>query len=356
MTDKLTIKAGKTALAHIRERGLAPEDITAVLGASGAAKWLSIYGLDRAVFSRWLHGITHQVSLLGSSIGAWKLAAAAQEDPGRAFDRLRDAYISQTYRGRVTPEKITDESLKILNRFIPRETIPGILSHPYIKLGFLSVRCRGLMAEDNTPALGAGILAGYLLNLATRRTQAMFFNRVLFRVPGAGATPFNINGFGAEQVALDMENFYRALLSSGSIPVVMDGIRDIPGARAGVYRDGGILDYHPLFSLKHHEPGFILYPHFYPHIIPGWFDKTMKRRRAVGEMADRVILVSPSPDFVSQLPYGRIPDRKDFLRFRGNDRERYRAWHAVAVKSLELGDAFLDAVASGRIRKMAAPL
>ncbi len=355
MTDKLIIKAGRAAYAHIRENGLQPEDITAILGASGAAKWLSIYGLDRAIFSQWLRGASHRIWLLGTSIGAWKLAAAAQNDPGRAFDCLKNSYISQTYRGRITPEKITSESLKILNRFLPGERVQEIFVHPFIKLGFASVRCKGPMAMENNGALGLGILSAYALNLFSRRTQGLLFERTLFHLPGAGQWPLNMDGFSLTRTELNPDNFQQALLSSGSIPVVMEGVRDIPGIKKGVYRDGGILDYHPAFSMKTGCKGFILYPHFYSHIIPGWFDKKLSRRRAGGRLVDHTILLAPSPNFVSKLPCGRIPDRKDFLRFRGNDRERYRLWHAAAQKSRELGDEFLDAVASGRISDRVVP-
>ncbi|PIE61999.1 MAG: hypothetical protein CSA29_00405 [Desulfobacterales bacterium] len=355
MSDTLIIKAGKTALAHIRENGLAPEDITAVFGASGAAKWLSIYGLDRAVFSQWLSGITHRICLLGTSVGAWKLTAAAQQDPGRAFDRFKDAYISQTYRGRVTPQKITTESLKILNRFVPAEKIHEILSHPFLKLGFLSVRCKNAMASEKYWAQGAGVMAAALLNLGARKTQRVFFERVLFQVPGTGKLPIDMQVFGGDPVDLDRNNFYSALMSSGSIPLVMEGVYDIPGAQPGVYRDGGILDYHPTFPLKSDESGFILYPHFYPYLIPGWFDKALEGRHAGGRLVDRIILVAPSPEYVAGLPLSRIPDRKDFIRFRGNDRGRYQIWHSAASKSLELGHRFLTVVNSGEIREMACP-
>lgn len=355
MTDKIVVKAGRTAWEHIKENGLSPGDISAVFGASGAAKWLSIYGLDRAVFSQWLNGISHKIFLLGTSVGAWKLAAAAQPDPARAFDRLKDAYISQTYRGRITPARITSESYKILNWFVPRETIPGILCNPFFKLGFLSVKCRGIMAMEKGVAQGLGILSAWAGNLISRRSQAAFFQRILFHVPGAGPLPVDTRGFSMDQVDLNAHNFHPALLSSGSIPLVMEGVRDIPGTRPGVYMDGGVLDYHPLFPMVKDQEGFILYPHFYPHIVPGWFDKDITGRRAAGDMADRMILIAPSPEFVARLPYSRIPDRQDFLRFQGNDRERYRTWNFAAGKSRELGTAFLETVSSNRIRDIVQP-
>jgi len=54
MTGLLEIRAGKSAFKHITENGLQPNDISYVFGASGAAKWLAIYGLDRAIFGQWL--------------------------------------------------------------------------------------------------------------------------------------------------------------------------------------------------------------------------------------------------------------------------------------------------------------
>ncbi len=349
MTDKLIIKAGRAAYAYVRENGLAPRDITAVIGASGAAKWLSIYGLDRAIFSQWLNGAAHEIHLFGTSVGAWKLAAGAQNDPGRAFDRLKDAYISQTYRGRITPEKIRSESLKILDRFVPRERVREIFAQRFLKLGFASVRCKGPMAMENIGALGMGIIAGFVLNSFSRRTQGVLFERTLFHVPGAEQWPMDLAGFSLTRAELNLDIYQKALLSSGSIPIIMEGVKDIPGVPEGVYRDGGILDYHPAFPLRPGCPGFILYPHFYPEIVPGWFDKNLARRRAGGSLLDHIILLAPSREFVDRFPLGRIPDRKDFIRFKGRDKERYRVWQAAAQKSRELGADFLEAVESGRI-------
>ena len=50
----LVIAAGKTALAHIRRNGLSPADIRAIFGASGAATWLAIAGLDHKLFAQFM--------------------------------------------------------------------------------------------------------------------------------------------------------------------------------------------------------------------------------------------------------------------------------------------------------------
>ncbi|MEC7154799.1 MAG: hypothetical protein VXW66_04980 [Pseudomonadota bacterium] len=85
MEDVLTLAAGPTALKHVREHGLSPNDVRTIFGASGAAKWLAIAGLDKAIFGNWMadRTATAPVDLYGTSVGAFKLAAAARRDPGR---------------------------------------------------------------------------------------------------------------------------------------------------------------------------------------------------------------------------------------------------------------------------------
>ncbi len=350
MTALLEIRAGRTALAHIRRQGLTPADIRVVTGASGAAKWLSIYGLYRTIFSQWLQDVSQPVFLYGTSIGAWTLAAGAQADPARAYDQLKAAYIAQVYRGNITPEKISEVSFQILDRVFGPDRVAEILNHPSIQLGFSAVRCKGPMAMESLSAQTGGMFAGFGLNLFSKRTQRLFFKRTLFHTGTASVrVPVRFSGPGTDKVVLDRTNFRQALLASGSIPVVMSGIRDIPASPPGMYRDGGILDYHPVVSLKKEAPGFILYPHFYPWIIPGWFDKTLPWRRARGKVLDRTILVSPSDAFVRKLPFKRIPDRKDFIRFQGRDPQRFRTWDAAAQLSLELGSEFLDLIKTGQI-------
>lgn len=67
-------------------------------------------------------------------------------------------------------------------------------------------------------------------------------------------------------VALNAGNLRQALLASGSIPMVMEGVRDLPGAGAGTFRDGGLLDYH--LDLPYSGDDIVLYPHFTDRVIP----------------------------------------------------------------------------------------
>ena len=346
----LLILAGKSAYNHIRENGLKPSDISAVLGASGAAKWLVLYGLDSAIFSQWFQGRDKPLALFGTSIGAWKLTAAAQDDPGQAFDRLKDAYIRQSYKGRPTANDVSRESLRIMEAVLDSGGINQILSHPFCRLNFSAVRCRGWMAREKPLPLLAGMAWAFGLNLISRDLQGQAFERTVFYDPRAPKPVLDYSEFPARAVPLASNNFSSALLATGSIPLIMNGVQDIPGAPHGIYRDGGLLDYHPVFSLAPDTEGLILYPHFYPHIVRGWFDKKMPKRWATGELLDRTIILAPSPGFVSRLPFGRIPDRKDFERFQDQDHIRQPAWKKAAQLSKKLGQDFLDLSDTGKIR------
>ena len=131
----------------------------------------------------------------------------------------------------------------------------------------------------------------------------------------------------------------------------MSGGRDIPGAPRGTYRDGGVADYHFGAEVDPRD-GIALYPHFYPELVPGWFDKSLPWRRTRG--LRRVVLIAPSAEHVAALPGGRIPDRNDFTRMR--DVERIAAWRRVLALGERMGHELGELLASGRIGRAARPL
>ncbi|WP_321495754.1 patatin-like phospholipase family protein [uncultured Desulfobacter sp.] len=350
MSDNLTILAGPTAYRHIKENGLSPDDIDAMLGASGAAKWLGISGLDSAIFSQWFSGRTRALHLFGTSIGAWKFAAAAQANCKEAFDRLRHAYSHQHYKGSISAVQISRETRRIMDAFLTPQAIDEILNHPWIRIGFSAVRCKGFIGSHHGLVQAMGVGQAFALNAISRKLQRMCFERVLFHHPQYDTGILEENNFPTTTIPLDRTNFAKALLASGSIPMVMEGVTHIAGAPGGTYRDGGLIDYHPAFSLNPEQTGFILYPHFYTHLTPGWFDKKLTKRRLKGKAVDRTILLAPSPRFVSTLPFGRIPDRQDFVRLMGRDNERIQAWTKAADMCRILGDEFMEATQNGSIR------
>ena len=70
--------------------------------------------------------------------------------------------------------------------------------------------------------------------------------------------------------------------------------------------------------------------------------------------SENVLVVSPSDEFVAKLPYGKIPDRNDFVKLPYKERVRY--WSVVIQESQRLGDEFLEQVNSGRVRETVQPL
>ncbi|NNL57070.1 MAG: patatin-like phospholipase family protein, partial [Pseudomonadales bacterium] len=143
------------------------------------------------------------------------------------------------------------------------------------------------------------------------------------------------------------------ILASGSLPVYMRGITGLGTAGDAVFRDGGLLDYHPVpANVLARSDGLVLYPHFFPHLVERWFDKFYPWRKVPGSRLGDVVLVSPSVEFTRSLPQGRIPDRKDFLRFQRRDDERIALWQRAAERSHELGESFLELVRSGDIARV----
>jgi len=348
----ISFYAGPKALSSIRDKGLAQDDVNVMAGAAGGPKWLVLNHLDRVIFSSWLKDRETPLYFLGSSIGSWRFAAASQKRPVEAIEKFQEAYIYQSYRSRPTPEKVSRESRKIMDRFIDDTAIHEILSHPVFRLNFMVVRCRHILSSDSRTLLLSGLAAAYLFNAMGRGFLKYFFDRSLFYHP-ANKPPFlNMSGFPLQKILLTKENFREALLASGSIPLVMSGVKDIPGAVPGTYRDGGILDYHLDIDFLNGNKGLILYPHYSDRIIPGWFDKKLRYRGPASKNMENVLMISPSKEFVERLPHGKIPDRNDFSLFRGRDRERFSYWLSVVHESKRLGDAFWDAVDSGRIRQL----
>lgn len=353
----LRILAGPKAYQHILKNGLSPRHIAAVFGASGAAKWLAIYGLDKAIFSQWLIHSDHPIDLFGTSVGAFKLAAAAQADPAAALTCLANAYIDQHYKGKIEAKQVTAETRRILASFLTEQGIHEVLTSPRFNYHCASVRCQGLLASKNITPQKVAMVRAFLLSFVGRDHLRSTFQRNIFY---SGSPSHNFDGsdtFSTYKTALTAENFLQAVLSSGSIPVVMPGVTSIEGAEKGVYRDGGLLDYHAVpCNVAEISSGLVLYPHFYSYIKETWFDKFFPWRKVKASQLDNVVIVSPSESFVNSLPGGVIPDRGDFYRFQNNDQERVARWIEAKDRSNELGAAFIQLAESGGIASVVEPL
>ncbi len=342
MDSVLTIRAGKRALERLKTHGLDPADIEIVPGAAGGPKGLGIAGLDRAIFGEWLPRAPRVRHLIGASIGAWRFAAASCADPMKALGEFARLYVEQSYPPRPSRKFVSDAARVMLDAlFIGREA--EILSSPWNRLHIVTVRGRWPLTRDSslhTP-LGFGMAA--MANIVGRRHLARFIDRTVFLDPRDHpcVMPGRFDAFHTHAVDLDAGNIRQALLASASIPMVLEGVVDIPRAPAGIYWDGGIVDYH-LHLPYHHAQGLVLYPHFTDRIVPGWLDKGMPWRRARGPWLDNVIVVAPSREYLATLPGAKLPDRRDFARYAGNDTKRMEVWRRGIAESDRLGEAFLE--------------
>ncbi len=340
----------------IRDNGLSPEMVEVVAGAAGGPKWLVLYHMDRFLFSSWLAPRTRPLYLIGSSIGAWRFSALCQKNPLEALDRFAEAYVGQTYDRKPTSRDVTEETIRIMDAFLDDDGVREILNHPYLRLNLLAVYCRHLTSVDAKAVLGPTILTSALLNMIDRRFLKLFFKRTLFYNPKNPPPFLNMNEFPPCRTPLDEKNLRSALLATGSIPLVMDRVKNIPGAPKGAYRDGGVIDYHLDIDFMRREDKIVLYPHYKDRIVPGWFDKRLPGRKPCANRMAQVLMVSPSESFVSKLPLGKISDRNDFLLFKGRDRERIRYWKKVVEAGRRLAEDFAEVLESGRIRELARPM
>ncbi len=354
MVKNLKILAGAKALAVLRDEGLRPEAVHVVAGAAGGPKWLTLNGLDRAIFSSWLKNPGHPVFLIGSSIGAWRFAAVAQGMESGSYDRFERAYLEQRYSVLPTAGEVTKGSVRVMDAYLDKDGIQAVLGHPYFRLNILAVRCNGPFSREERYALGPAMLLAGLANMLNRNLLGLFFSRTLIFDPREIPPFFNLDGFPLQRVPLQPWNMSSALLASGSIPLIMEGVRNLPGASPGVYRDGGIIDYH--LDIPFGSSGLVLFPHYTDRITPGWLDKTLHWRKPAGVNLENVVLVCPTREFIRRLPYGKIPDRDDFVSFRGRDRERVEYWEKAISASQVLGDEFLELVHGGGIRDAVLPL
>lgn len=347
----LTVRAGAQARATLLREGFRADSFSTLLGASGGPKWLVLSAMDRVIARRLVAERTSELHALGTSIGAFRHAALAQRDAVAAIDRFEQVYAGQVYHRRPTPAEVTGESRRILGVLLGPDGVRDALSHPTLRLHVGVARSRGLAATDQRETLAPALALAATANAVSRRLLRLSFDRVIFH-----ATPhpaFHFDDLPTRHVALSSENFAEATLASGSIPLVMQAIRDVPGAPPGLYRDGGVTDYHFAMDFEA-PPGLLFYPHFSDRIVPGWFDKALGWRKARGSLLARTVLVTPSPEFLATLPGGKIPDRSDFQTF--STSERQRRWKEVLDKSSRLADALEELLQGSALAEAALPL
>jgi len=329
------VHAGARAATHLRANGLAPTDIGCVPAAAGGPKGLALIALDRRLFDPargWLRDAA--LELVGASIGAWRMAAAAMPDPLAALDRLAEAYVDQTYPHRPSPREVAEQCRRLARAVLgDAQTIDA---RPGRALGILTARARGTLERGGTRAAFA---RAALANTLSRSQLAAHLQRVVFTAGGSRFPSAAFDRFGLDCVALDARNSEDALLASGSIPLLCEPVRNPQGAPRGEYWDGGLIDYHLLLPYSQ-LPKFVLYPHFAPHITAGWLDKFLPWRKhaRAHPWLDDVLVISPSRAMLERLPNRKLPDRNDFYRYGLDHGGRQSDWRRAMAESERFAD------------------
>ena len=240
----------------------------------------------------------------------------------------------------MTVDDVTRDTWQMVRELLPEDKCREAVSNPVRNINIVAVRCKGLAGMESRLPLGASMLLTAGANAISRKSLGLFYDRVILHSHEKAVE--GLEGYGRQDIRLTANNVHAAVLASGSIPFVMHGIRDFEGSSQGVYRDGGFTDYH--FD----EPwragdGIVLYPHFYDYLVPGWFDKGMKKRRAGGSSVDDVLLVSPSREFVQTYLGGQIPDRRNFTSMDNADRLAF--WRRTLDEGNRMADELTDLLA-----------
>ncbi len=262
----LTLKAGQRALTRIREQGLEPQDVGILPGAAGGPKALGIQGLDLALFGDWLARAPRERSLIGASIGSWRFASACLADPVQGLLDLGRLYNEQRFAKGVTMAEVSQSCQRMLDDLLAGRDAT-LLDNPHYRLNIVVVKSHGLLADDHRGRLGLGLSSVIADNLRSRTRLSRHFERLIIHDPRRAPPLHPLKDFPSRFLNLELGNLRQALLASGSIPMVMQGVRDLPGAGVGTYRDGGLLDYH--LDLPYYGDDIVLYPHFTDRVIPG---------------------------------------------------------------------------------------
>ena len=352
--NALSIHAGPKALAHIREHGLRARDVAIIPAAAGGPKGLIFQKMDQWLFGTWLPSAPRERTLIGASIGAWRMAAACQADPVEAFQKLGDLYCGQCYPRKPTPRYVSDSCERFLADLITGHE-HHITSHAHFRLQILVSRGRKLLkAPRRNLTVTAGFGLAVLGNLVSRSQLANHLSRVVI---GDARDPAfwlkaKFDTFDTHFLSLSPANLRGALLASGTLPFIMEPVRDIPGTPAGTFWDGGLIDYHLALPYSrvagNPEGGLVLYPHFGEHIVPGWLDKSLPWRRANfgrnSSWLDNVVLLSPSRVFLQTLTRTKLPDRNDFLYYGEKNAFRVLNWKLAISEGERLRDELAEFV------------
>jgi len=348
--SRILIKAGSRIYNIIKDGGFNFDSVSTYFGPAVGPRWLIASGFDLTLLKSGILGRSNAVNLIGSSAGAFRFAAWLQPEAIKSYNKLLDAYINIRYSKKDTPATILEKLTGVINEYLKDDALPFALANKKYRLVVITARARGLVAFENHWMQKIGLITCYVFNYFNRNNIYRFAERVVF-YNGSKPPSFCFQPqFRGNYVQINEVNFKNAVLSSGAIPIVINGVCDVYGAPRGVYRDGGLIDYHLTHQFAAKENEIVLFFHHQERIIPGWLDKKIVRRVPDAETLSNVLMVFPSQSFIEDLPGEKVPDRTDFITFINDQETRIKNWRKAVELSAPLGEEFIELVESGKLR------
>ncbi len=350
--SRIRIKAGQKIYPIIKDGGFNFDSVGTYFGPAVGPRWLVASGFDLTLLRGCFLGCSKPVQLVGSSAGAFRFAAWLQPEAIKSYQTLMDAYINVSYTRNDTPAMALGKITQIINAYLEDDALPFALNNKKYRLNVITSRARGLVAFQNTGLQKIGLAACFVFNFFSRNNIHKFAERIVFYNDSKPPAFCFKSQFQGKYVQLNEINFKYAVLASGAIPLIIEGVRDIYDAPRGIYRDGGLIDYHLSHQFAAKENDIVLFFHHQERIIPGWLDKNIKHRAPEPHTLNNVLMILPSPNFVESLPGGRVPDRADLVTFIDDPETRIKNWRKTVELSAPLGEDFLELVESGKIRNV----
>ncbi|MCK9230495.1 MAG: hypothetical protein M0Q23_07200 [Syntrophales bacterium] len=344
----LTIRAGSNIYEMIRDGELTFDHVSTVVGPAVGPRWFLASGFDLALLKAGVLGTRHPVTLAGSSAGALRFAAWVQPESVAAYEHLIDSYIRMTFTREDTPTSIRKALADVIDSFVEDDALHSALAHSTFRIAITTALARHVTSSETRLFQASGILAAGILNIASSSLLSLFFDPTVF-YSGYTPPPFCLKpDFTGTSIPLNEANFKPALLASSAVPLAVSGVRNIYGAPHGVYRDGGLVDYHGNMDYAKNNKDVVLLFHHQERQIPAWLDRYTPWRSLPESWTANLLVVSPTKEFVERLPEGRIPDRRDFRIFAGDPSTRIKQWRRVVAESSILGEMFLECVTGGK--------
>jgi hypothetical protein len=347
----LDVYAGTGVRERLCDKGLQAKDITMILGASGGPKWFVLSALDEFFCGDYFHNNTETVDLLGASAGAWRFACYCRKDGVRAIQNFLKSYSTLCFtRGDI--QEVSEKSILMLEEILAHGGEREILSHPVFKYNCVASAGRGGFAKEGF-ALKKSLGTAFIRNALGSNLMLKKLERWCFISGSEGVFEEVWNAVNFQQ--LKPETLRSAVLASGSIPGVMEGVSgELFGEPQKVFRDGGMVDYHMGAADFSRRSGVVLFPHFCARIIPGWFDKIWRGRKPLKQGFSNVVLICPSPDFIESLSLKKISDRKDFQTM--DDSNRLSFWAELIEKAKLLVPEYQELCEVSNFRRVVKPL